>query len=51
MSTFSGITTALSGLVAQRYGLVHVDYDTLARTRKNSFHWYADMIAAQPQHL
>ena len=35
----------------QRYGLVHVDYETLERTRKNSFHWYADLIAAQPQHL
>ncbi len=30
---------------------VHVDYETLERTRKNSFHWYADLIAAQPQHL
>ena len=36
---------------AQRYGLVHIDYETLARTRKNSFHWYADLLAAQPQHL
>jgi beta-glucosidase len=35
----------------QRFGLVHVDYETLERTRKNSFHWYADLIAAQPQHL
>jgi beta-glucosidase len=35
----------------QRYGLVHIDYETLKRTRKNSFHWYADLIAAQPQHL
>lgn len=32
----------------QRFGLVHVDYDTLARTPKRSFQWYADMIAAQP---
>ena len=27
---------------------VHVDYDTLVRTPKRSFQWYADMIAAQP---
>jgi beta-glucosidase len=33
---------------SQRFGLVHVDYDTLARTRKRSFQWYADLIAAQP---
>ncbi len=31
----------------QRFGLVHIDYDTLARTPKRSFQWYADMIAAQ----
>ena len=35
----------------QRFGLVHVDYDTLERTPKKSFQWYADLIAAQPQHL
>ena len=29
----------------QRFGLVHVDYDTLERTRKKSFHWYADLIS------
>ena len=33
----------------QRFGLVHVDYDTLARTPKRSFQWYADLIAAQPR--
>ncbi len=32
----------------QRFGLVHVDYDTLRRTPKRSFQWYADMIKAQP---
>jgi beta-glucosidase len=32
----------------QRFGLVHVDYDTLRRTPKRSFRWYADLIAAQP---
>ena len=31
----------------QRFGLVHVDYDTLVRTPKRSFHWYAEAIAAQ----
>jgi beta-glucosidase len=30
----------------QRFGLVHVDYDTLVRTPKRSFHWYADLIRA-----
>ena len=33
----------------QRFGLVHVDYETQARTRKRSFGWYRDLIAAQPQ--
>ena len=33
----------------QRFGLVHVDYDTLVRTPKKSFQWYADLIAAQPR--
>ena len=37
--------------LARRFGLVHVDYDTLERTPKKSFHWYADLIRAQPQHL
>jgi beta-glucosidase len=31
----------------QRFGLVHVDYETLVRTPKRSFQWYADTIAAQ----
>lgn len=29
------------------YGLVHVDRDTLARTPKRSFEWYAEVIGAQ----
>ena len=29
----------------QRFGLVHVDYETLERTRKKSFQWYADLIS------
>ena len=28
----------------QRFGLVHVDYDTLVRTPKRSFDWYADLV-------
>ncbi|GAA5141971.1 GH1 family beta-glucosidase [Nocardioides marinquilinus] len=32
---------------AQRFGLVHVDYDTLVRTPKRSFRWYADVVRAQ----
>ncbi|MGI8645096.1 MAG: GH1 family beta-glucosidase [Nocardioides sp.] len=30
----------------QRFGLVHVDYDTLVRTPKRSFAWYAALVAA-----
>ncbi|MGI5162842.1 GH1 family beta-glucosidase [Spirillospora sp. CA-253888] len=33
----------------QRFGLVHVDYETLERTPKDSYHWYRDMIAASRQ--
>ena len=33
----------------QRFGLVHVDFDTQVRTPKRSFDWYADVIAAQPR--
>ncbi|NUL01788.1 beta-glucosidase [Streptomyces lunaelactis] len=32
---------------AQRFGLVHVDYETLKRTPKASYAWYRDAIAAQ----
>jgi beta-glucosidase len=28
-----------------RFGLIHVDYATLARTPKDSYHWYAKVIA------
>ena len=31
----------------QRFGLVHVDYETQVRTPKRSFQWYADVIAGQ----
>jgi len=33
--------------LTQRYGLVHVDFETLERTPKKSFEWYAALIAAQ----
>jgi beta-glucosidase len=29
----------------QRFGLVHVDYETQRRTPKRSFSWYADLVA------
>ncbi|HEX6357397.1 GH1 family beta-glucosidase [Actinophytocola sp.] len=32
---------------SQRFGLVHVDYDTFTRTPKDSFYWYRDQIRAQ----
>ncbi|WP_457030698.1 GH1 family beta-glucosidase [Kitasatospora sp. P5_F3] len=28
----------------KRFGIIHVDYDTLVRTPKSSAHWYADVI-------
>ena len=31
---------------AMRFGIVHVDYETQARTVKKSGHWYADLVAA-----
>lgn len=30
----------------QRFGLVHVDFDTMVRTPKDSYHWYRDLILA-----
>ncbi|MFN8192300.1 MAG: family 1 glycosylhydrolase, partial [Nocardioidaceae bacterium] len=30
----------------QRFGLVHVDFETQQRTPKRSFDWYAQVIAA-----
>ena len=32
---------------AKRFGIVFVDYPTLERTPKGSFHWYREFIAAQ----
>jgi beta-glucosidase len=31
----------------QRFGLVHVDFDTQRRTKKASYSWYRDLVAAQ----
>lgn len=31
---------------SQRFGLVHIDYETLKRTPKKSFHWYRSVIEA-----
>ena len=31
---------------SKRFGLVHVDFDTLARTPKQSYGWYRDLIRA-----
>jgi beta-glucosidase len=31
----------------QRFGLVHVDFETQRRTPKSSFDWYRDLIASQ----
>ncbi|MGZ6762308.1 MAG: GH1 family beta-glucosidase [Nocardioides sp.] len=36
---------------SQRFGLVHVDFETQKRTPKRSFAWYRDMIASQPTSL
>ena len=30
----------------QRFGLVHVDFETMARTPKDSYFWYRDLILA-----
>ncbi|MEV6347000.1 GH1 family beta-glucosidase [Actinoplanes sp. NPDC051851] len=31
----------------ERFGLIHVDFETQHRTRKDSWYWYRDLIAAQ----
>lgn len=33
---------------SQRFGLVHVDFETQQRTPKASYGWYRDLVAAQP---
>jgi beta-glucosidase len=32
---------------AKRFGIVHVDYATLERTPKDSYHWYRDFLQSQ----
>ncbi|MFI9610758.1 GH1 family beta-glucosidase [Streptomyces sp. NPDC052023] len=32
---------------ARRFGLVHVDYETLQRTPKASYHWFEELLRAQ----
>ncbi|MEU2059224.1 GH1 family beta-glucosidase [Streptomyces sp. NPDC013455] len=32
---------------ARRFGLVHIDYTTLERTPKASYHWYRDLLRTQ----
>ena len=32
---------------APRFGLVYVDYGTLERVPKQSYHWYRDFVARQ----
>jgi beta-glucosidase len=34
---------------SKRFGLVHVDFDTLRRTPKASYGWFRDLVAAQPR--
>lgn len=36
---------------SQRFGLIHVDYQTLVRTPKDSAYWYGDVIAANGENL
>jgi len=35
----------------QRFGLVHVDYETFQRTPKDSFHWYREVIRTRGRSL
>jgi beta-glucosidase len=35
----------------QRFGLIHVNYETQARTPKDSFYWYKEVIAANGENL
>jgi len=36
---------------SKRFGLIHVDYATQQRTRKDSSHWYQAVIATNGKHL
>ncbi|HQE47452.1 MAG TPA: family 1 glycosylhydrolase, partial [Rhodoglobus sp.] len=34
----------------QRFGAVHVDFDTLERTPKSTFNWYRDFLRGEEPH-
>ncbi len=36
---------------SQRFGLIHVDFETLERTPKDSFYWYRALGRARHRHL
>jgi len=36
---------------SKRFGIVYVDFETLERVPKSSFHWYRDRIAAAPSYF
>jgi len=36
---------------SRRFGIVYVDFETLERVPKSSFHWYRDRIAAAPSYF
>jgi beta-glucosidase len=35
----------------ERFGLVHVDYDTMKRTPKDSYYWYRRVVASNGAHI
>lgn len=36
---------------SQRFGLIHVDYETFKRTPKDSYYWYQEVIRANAENL
>ena len=40
------MTSPGGSATAAQFGFVHVDHVTQERTKKRSFEWYADLIAA-----
>ncbi|MGL5175480.1 MAG: family 1 glycosylhydrolase, partial [Cetobacterium sp.] len=50
------LVSAGTGQMSKRYGFIYVDKDdngvgTLERSRKKSFYWYKDVIAANGENL
>lgn len=39
------------GGYTERFGLIHVDYETLERKKKDSFEWYKEVIASNGENL